>query len=264
MKTVSLKNGATFDVAKFDITTSKKHPYYQNGKKYAVCPTCKSSVQLMGGKNNKSQSRRTKATYASHRQSEIQGLPFSERYKECLFYKGNKGNWQQIYDKSVASKNLELEDYIKKNSSEIAYRLTEFTGIGFHKEYDNEPNSLFNKLLNSFMEHRGLYCEYFLPDAVPLLLLATGEPVEFWGYKIKDAAIKEIIERNDHLSESLEGDQFKPQRHLGTVSLVAALNNNDNPKSLVIRLLWGNGRSLTINRLSANFWNYEYNSIVAI
>lgn len=254
MKTVCLKDNSTFYVANFDITTSKNDPYYQSGNKYAICPTCKSSVQIMGGKNNKSQSRRSKSTFAAHTQSEVQGLPFAE-YKKCPFYTGNKNNWQQIYNKGATSKNLELEVFIENHTSEIAKKLTELTGIHYFNEKQNTPTSLFDKTLNSFIEHRGLFCKHFIPDAVPLLLLATGEPVEFWGYRIIDKAIISRIENNNQLRTSLEGDQFKPQRHLGNVSFVAALDNNDSPIYLVLKLLWGHDRSLTIKRLSANFWN---------
>ncbi|MEI5992046.1 hypothetical protein A5881_003602 [Enterococcus termitis] len=52
----SEKGGEIFSVDDFEEKTSKKLPNYQNGSKYAICPTCGSSVQIIGGEKNKVQS----------------------------------------------------------------------------------------------------------------------------------------------------------------------------------------------------------------
>lgn len=49
MKYFKLINGGTYHIDEFEERTNKELPYYQNGSKYALCPTCGSSIQLIGG-----------------------------------------------------------------------------------------------------------------------------------------------------------------------------------------------------------------------
>lgn len=49
MKYFKLINGGTYHIDEFEERTNKESLYYQNGSKYALCPTCGSSIQLIGG-----------------------------------------------------------------------------------------------------------------------------------------------------------------------------------------------------------------------
>ena len=51
MKYFKLIDGRIYHIDDFEEKTNKELPYYQNGRKYALCPTCCSSIQLiLGGK----------------------------------------------------------------------------------------------------------------------------------------------------------------------------------------------------------------------
>ena len=49
MKYFKLINGGTYHIDEFEDKTNRELPYYQNGSRYALCPTCGSSIQLIGG-----------------------------------------------------------------------------------------------------------------------------------------------------------------------------------------------------------------------
>jgi len=249
---VSLIDGRTFDVVNFDEFTNKKHPYYQNGVRYAVCASCKSSVKIVGGKNNNTQSKRNIKMYASHTSNEITDLDFNEAYRDCFLYLGNRENWQGIYGRNDSENvNAELESYIKENENEIAHELSRLTGIRFYSGEDESPNSLFSQVLSSFKDNSGLYCQYFCPDAVPLLILDRAEPVDFWGYKITDEQIMATIGASNALGGFLHYSQLKPKKSL-SLKFVATLDNNENPLYLILKFIWEDDE-LILKRISAKY-----------
>jgi len=188
--------------------------------------------------------------YASHTSSEIAGLYFTEAYRDCFLYLGNRENWQGIYVRNdLDNVNAELESYIEENENEIAHELSKLTGIRFYSGEDESPNSLFNQVLSSFKDNRGLYCQHFCPDAVPLLLLDRAKPVEFWGYKIAEKRIKGRVRANDALGAFLEYDQFKPEF---PVEMVATMDDNENPRYLILKFIW-EGDELILKRISAKY-----------
>ena len=68
MKYIKLETGCRLTVDQFENNTNKSYPYYQDGKKYALCPACGSSVQIIGGINNLTQNKERKM-YAAHTRS---------------------------------------------------------------------------------------------------------------------------------------------------------------------------------------------------
>ena len=261
MKTVSLACGRTFRVSKFDTATNKTCPYYQDGSRYAICPTCTSSVSIKNGKGNNVKSKRTLDMYASHTTKEVNGLNFNPSYKSCPNYTGNNNNWQKIYTANSSQKNLALETYINNHENEIVEILTEITGIRFWKwgkdPAENRikiPSSLFNKLYSSFVKHRGLYCKYFAPDAVPVLLLSRMGKIDASGSMIESDKLKSKIESNNLLNDCIESSKFNPkmsQLKKG-IHLVAAMNCNQDPSHLELKIEWRNDIAL-IKRINADF-----------
>ncbi|MFR1820600.1 MAG: hypothetical protein ACLSXK_04755 [Lactococcus petauri] len=235
--------GRLIDVHSFEEETRKEFPYYQNGKKYAVCPTCGSSVQLIGGENNREHSRVSNSLYAAHTKSSINGFAFDATKKNnCPNYTGNENNWQGIYESNRALPiNQEVEHYILNNEIEIAEELSQITGIKFekfnHKEKIKEANSLFDRLFDSFRRNGGLMMrpENFVPEFIPRLLIQKAAPIPFWGYVIWEKSIRERIKKHKQLSKFLSDKQFCPNIN---VSLVGTLDDDENPKWLLLKLVW--------------------------
>ena len=121
MKYIKLETGCRLTVDQFENNTNKSYPYYQDGKKYALCPTCGSSVQIIGGINNLTQNKGRKM-YAAHTRSKVIGLNYDEEAKlNCLNYEGNANNWQRIFDaRADVNENQEALEFINEHINEIA------------------------------------------------------------------------------------------------------------------------------------------------
>lgn len=235
-----LINDEIIDVEFFENKSNKDYPFFQNGNKYAICPWCKTSVQIIGGNNNTTKSNQKKI-YASHTKNKIQGINFDVQLKEeCIYYKGNKNNWQKIYTtkNDIKRENSELKNYISNNISSISKEIEEITRFKC-------STKLFEKIYNSFCENKGLYVEKFAPDYVSRQIICLAEPVSCWGHVIRED-IKNII--NQTFINSLEKEKFKPDI---ATKLVGVLDNDVNPTKVIIKLLYGDKNELTINEVSA-------------
>lgn len=236
-------------VNKFENETDKLYPYYQNGRKYALCPTCGSSVQIIGGENNITQQSRRNA-YAAHTSRKICGLNYNEISRNnCLNYEKNKNNWQKIYEQSVDSKkNSDVEKYIESNKNQIA---TEIENIsGFKCVFKNETGKLFNSLYKSFKENGGLYIpkNKFVPEYISRLIIEKAIPIRCWGYIPTDKTKKIILRNKDLANELYDNGQFKPTFD---VELTGTLDDDVAPKYIILKLLYKNGKKETINKISA-------------
>ncbi len=237
MKYFKLINGGTYHIDEFEEKTNKELPYYQNGRKYALCPTCGSSIQLIGGENNNTHSR-TGRYYAAHTKNPIEGLPYDiGRKNNCANYEGNQNNWQGIYQRRQGlPENEELSIFIDENISDIAIEIGDLIGFNGIK-CDGEPSAIFNRLLNSFIENGGLCIspEQFAPEYVPRMIIERAEPVICWG-SIPHNEIRNRILQHPLLQDSIDGGQFKPNIE---TRLVCVLNNGIAPTQIIIRLLFG-------------------------
>ncbi|MFJ8517718.1 hypothetical protein [Lysinibacillus xylanilyticus] len=241
--------GKIIDVADFENETHKNHPYFQNGGKYAICPTCGSSVQLIGGGNNSTGSSNTKKLYAAHTRNNVNGFNFSSRAKSnCPNYSGNKNNWQGIYQLNLTIlDNEDVREYISEYEKDIAKELWSLTGIRFNNQ--SGVNNLFTDLRQSFESNNGLKIDptKFVPEFVPRLLIEKANPITIWGNILSDDN-KLKVENNEELKDSLIGNQFRPSFE---VNFVGELDNLQTPKYLIFKLLWGNNQ-LELRRVSAN------------
>lgn len=252
MKKIRLrKNELPISVTIFEDKTNKEFPFYQNGSKYALCPTCGSSVQIINGKNNTHQNN-SQTIYAAHTNGSVNGLNFDEESKlKCLNYIGNKNNWQEIYKiQERTIENKEVEKYINLNISEIALEVEKI--IGFKCEYgDGRQSSLFVNLYNSFKSNRGLFIapNQFIPEYIPRLIIERAGPIKCWGAVFNDERVKSKISRNQRLKDSLTSkNQFQPNIN---VQLVGVLNEDNNPTHLEIRLKFFDDE-IILNRVPAN------------
>lgn len=245
--------GNLFDVSNFDDFTDKKPPYYQNGKRYACCPECGSSVQIIGGVANKSQSGNSREAYASHTRSKIYNLPL-KNYKKCPLYSGNDNNWQKIYSSTADKDNVLLNKYIDDHLLDLAIKLTDLTGIRFWCFGQNSmqtPNKRFLNLVTSFKNNGGLKMSYFVPEAIPRLLLHYAKPINIWGVKILDNNLKEKIKRCPVFKDCFKKKQFQPAD--GT-KLVASIDNINHPQYLNLKLIWNDNEELLLKRISAKYY----------
>ena len=239
MKYFKLINGGTYHIDEFEEKTNKKLPYYQNGSKYALCPTCGSSIQLIGGGNNNTQSS-TGKYYAAHTKNPIEGLLYDiDRKNNCANYEGNKNNWQGIYQRRrELPENEELSKFINENKSDNAKKVGDLIGFNGLKGDGRTPTAIFDKILESFISNEGLCIlpEQFVPDYIPRMIIERAAPVSCWG-ATPYRAILNRIQRNPNLQESIKGVQFKPTNI--DAKLVCVLNNVENPTQIIIRLLFG-------------------------
>ena len=237
MKYFKLISGGTYHIDEFEEKTNKELPYYQNGSKYALCPTCGSSIQLIGGENNNTQNRAGRY-YAAHTQNPIEGLLYDiERKNKCANYEGNQNNWQGIYQRgNDLPENMELYQFIEDYKQDIARKVGDLIGFNGLKG-DGTPTAIFDKMLESFIRNGGLCIlpEQFVPDYIPRMIIERAEPVSCWGATPYEA-IRNRIQRNPNLQESIKGVQFKPNIK---AELVCVLNNVENPTQIIIRLLFG-------------------------
>lgn len=225
----------------FENISNKEYPYFQDGNKYAICPYCMSSVQIIGGDNNSTQSKQ-KNIYAAHTKNKISGLMFNEKLKNtCVCYEGNRNNWQQIYTKNSSSKkeNLILKKYIEDNKDKIKKEISEI--IGF-----NCSDKFFNKFYESFIKNKGLYEQNFVPSYVSRKIVYLSEPIGCWGFIVKDSIKNKIIKERE-FSTAFEKNQFKPELE---TQLVGVLDNDVMPKKILVKLLYNN-KELIINKVSA-------------
>ena len=236
MKYFKLINGETYHINEFEEKTNKESPYYQNGSKYALCPTCGSSIQLIGGENNNMRNRAGRY-YAAHTKNPIEGLPYDiERKSNCANYEGNQDNWQGIYQRRQGlPENEELSRFIDNNKSDIAKKVGDLIGFNGIK-CNGEPSAIFNRLLNSFKENGGLCIlpEQFAPEYIPRMIIERAEPVICWG-SIPHEEIRNRILQHPLLQDSIDGGQFKPNIE---TRLVCVLNNGIAPTQILIRLLF--------------------------
>ena len=183
MEFVRLLNGTIVNVNEFESATNKLYPYYQQGKKVALCPACQTSVQIVGGMNNNLQSK-NKIMYAAHTKSEIPPFPYDKKKKEkCVNYHGNVNNWQKLYSQSDAkTENKELEQYINQNIFNIVSEIESIIGFKCLKN-DQTTSKIAKALLDSFYQNKGLYLQsdYFVPEFIPRLILIKAAPVPCWG-----------------------------------------------------------------------------------
>lgn len=236
MKYVKLITGIPFDINNFEDATNKDYPYYQNGKKYALCPSCGSSVQIIGGENNPTQNR-TRRMYAAHTRSEVCGLNFNEESKfNCVNYEGNDNNWQRIYEvRPNTPENQEVLNFINEHIDNIAQEVENI--IGFKCKYATGRSKLFEDLFQSFRTNGGLRigCNQFVPEYIPRMIIERAEPIKCWGAIPLERTINRI-RRNPNFDDSMNGVQFKPKLD---VRLVGTLDNDINPTRLNIRLIFG-------------------------
>jgi len=246
VKSIKLLTGKRINVSDFDDKTNKAFPYYQNkGSRYASCPLCNSVVSIKGGHDNKNQSNQRKM-FASHLGSKVEGFEIND-YKNCVFYLGNDGNWQGIYQVNDAiPENEELKTYIAENKVAIADELLALTGIVFKNKHG--VNTLFNDILQSFEDNMGLHRNRWHPDTVPRIMLERAEQVWFWGYIVSDANIATRISNNQVIGGylDLESNQFKGN----DIYFVAAVDNNQSPQRIGIKLIWDDGE-LVLKDISA-------------
>ncbi|SUN51560.1 Uncharacterised protein [Streptococcus dysgalactiae subsp. dysgalactiae] len=238
MKYIKLKTGVPFNIDNFEDRTNKNYPYYQNGKKYALCPSCGSSVQIVGGKNNPTQNR-TRRIYAAHTRSEIDGLDFDEESKfNCVNYEGNDNNWQRIYEvRPDTPENQEIINFINEHIDDIAQEIESI--IGFKCKYARTRSKLFEDLYQSFIDNGGLHIsdDQFVPEYIPRMIVQRAKPVKCWG-AIPLNETRNLIVQNQNFKNSIQEGQFKP---LIDVEIVGVLDNDMNPTRLNIKLIFGEG-----------------------
>lgn len=249
MKYVSLDNGELFSVNVFEDRTDKKFPYYQSGKKFALCPTCGSAVQIIGGVNNNTKNKQ-RAIFASHTKGVVCGLNYDEEAKRnCPQYEGNRNNWQGIYEvRHITEDNTELLTFIEENLDDLAKQIEDI--IGFKCEYVRGKSALFQNIYSSFIENEGLRISknQFVPEYVARLIVQKAKPVSCWG-AIPLKETERIIERNPILRRSLDAGQLK----LHNVQIVTTLDNDHNPTNLITKLIIGRNdlENIEVKRVSA-------------
>lgn len=234
MEYVSLISGERFHISEFEKKTNKQYPYYQHGRKYALCPYCKSSVQVVGGINNSTHSRNQKM-YAAHTQNEITKLNFDNEAKlECVNYEGNNDNWQKIYTISqTEQENQEIVDFIENNINQIAKRVGKILGFKFILD-SGKRSKVFDKVYESFKKNGGLRVSNFTPEYIPRMIAIKADPVPCWGLIPYEKTLKRIL-GSTKLKGSMEGKQIKPT---DTVKVVCVLDNDEHPKHLKTRLIF--------------------------
>ncbi|WP_412771632.1 hypothetical protein [Ligilactobacillus murinus] len=254
MEYVSLISGETFHINEFEKKTNKQPPYYQTGGKYALCPWCKSSVQIIGGLNNSTHSR-TRKMYAAHTPNETTKLNFDNEAKfECVNYKGNDNNWQKIYTISkTEQKNQELVDFIENNIDQIAKDVGNILGFKFILD-SGKRSKVFDKVYESFKKNGGLRVPNFTPEYIPRMIAIKADPVSCWGLIPYEKTLKRILE-SSKLKESMEGNQIKPT---DTVKVICVLDDDEHPKHLKTRLIFeDNTPVLDIQNISAKVSQYD-------
>ena len=236
MKHVKLNEGIPFDVENFEDKTNKGFPYFQDGKKYALCPSCGSSVQIIGGINNLTQNKGGRL-YAAHTKSIVRGLNFNEAAKlNCINYEGNSNNWQRIYEvRQNIPENQELLEYINENIDEIASAVEAL--IGFRCKLKDSRSKVFENLYQSFKNNGGLRIanDQFAPEYIPRMIIQRAAPVACWG-AIPIGRTKDYIKRNRIFEGSIDKGQFKPTIE---VRFVGTLDHDENPTRLNMRLIIG-------------------------
>lgn len=250
MKYVKIEQqGQSFSVLNFEKETNKLFPFYQNGAKYALCPTCGSSVQIINGRNN-SVKNDSQTVYAAHTKNKVEGLTFNKMAKlKCPSYNGNVNNWQRIYKKSVSKYiNDSLKTYIELNVDKIAFEIEQI--IGFKCQYSKgKQSALFNKIYKSFIENKGLFIDsnQFVPEYVPRLIIERADPINCWGAIINHKTILKL--KNEiYIKKSVKlKNQFLPENK---TMLVGVLDNDDNPSNLEISIVFLNEK-IKINKVSA-------------
>ncbi|KXU09568.1 hypothetical protein [Streptococcus gallolyticus] len=248
MKYFKLINGQTYHINDFDEQTNRERPYYQDGRRYALCPSCETSIQLIGGENNITQNKSGKF-YAAHTKAPIEGFAYDEdRKRNCVNYEGNANNWQGIYQRNNdLPEHEELSRFIDQNKACIAKDVGKLIGFnGLRK--DGKTSAIFNKILESFFKNDGLRIaqEQFVPEYISRIIIERASPVNCWG-AIPHEEIRNRIVQNPNLQTSIVGGQFKPDIE---TNLVCILNNVENPTQIRIRLLFG-GEELDLKLVNA-------------
>ena len=237
MKHVKLNTGIPFDIEKFEDKTNKSFPYFQAGKKYALCPSCGSSVQIIGGINNLTQNKERRL-YAAHTKNKVRDLNFNEVAKlNCINYKGNNNNWQRIYEtRQNIPENQEVLEYINENIDEIASAVEEL--IGFRCKLKDSRSKVFENLYRSFKVNGGLCIakDQFAPEYIPRMIIERAGPVQCWG-AIPIGRTKDCIQRTQTIEGSIDKGQFKPTIE---VKFVGTLDHDENPTRLNMKLIIGN------------------------
>lgn len=254
MEFVRLLNGTIVNVNEFESATNKSYPYYQQGKKVALCPACNTSVQIVGGMNNNLQSR-NRIIYAAHTKSAIPPFAYDETKKEeCVNYHGNANNWQKLYTQTGAkTKNNELELYINQNILNIVSEIESIIGFKCLKK-GQSTTRIAEELLNSFYKNKGLYLQsnYFAPEFIPRLILIKAAQVPCWG-SIPLSNTKSKLVKHQLLNKFIEQNgQFKPSME---TKLVCVLDNDVNPKSIIVKLLYkdsGIEKEIVLRKINAN------------
>lgn len=249
MKHVKLENhGIPFNVIHFDRETNKAFPYYQRNRRYALCPVCNTSVQIIGGDNNSVQTRQRRV-YAAHTPGEVEGLRFDEEAKlMCPYYAGNNANWQGIYNLDGNNENEIVRRYIEDNENEIASEIEQI--IGFRCHNSEGVNNLYTAIKDSFIENGGLRIanESFMPEYLPRLMVRWAGPVNCWGFIPSDLT-RDRIEANDNYSGNMNKNQFCPKFD---AMVVGVLDNIENPTSILVRIFTADDqRGVEINKVSA-------------
>ncbi|WAX25073.1 hypothetical protein YS771_GM000064 [Streptococcus phage YS771] len=236
MKHVKLNTGIPFDVENFEDKTNKSFPYFQDGKKYALCPCCGSSVQIIGGINNLTQNKGGRL-YAAHTKSKVKGLNFNEAEKlNCINYEGNNNNWQKIYEaRQNIPENQVVLEYIKENIDEIASAVEDL--IGFRCKLKYSRSKMFENLYQSFIANGGLCIanDQFAPEYIPRMIIERASPVNCWG-AIPIGRTEGYIKRTQTFKGSIDKGQFKPAIE---VKFVGTLDHDENPTRLNMRLIIG-------------------------
>ncbi|EDP6423472.1 hypothetical protein FVI60_08805 [Campylobacter jejuni] len=248
MEHVSLISGEKFHISEFEKKTNKQYPYYQNGRKYALCPHCKSSVKIIGGLNNSTQSKKQKM-YAAHTENKVKDLNFDDKAKhECKYYSGNDNNWQKIYTSSqTEQENQELVDFIENNINQIAKGVGNILGFRFILD-SGKRSKVFDKVYESFKKNGGLRVSNFTPEYIPRIIAIKADPVPCWGLIPYEKTLKRIS-GSTKLKGSMEGKQIKPT---DTVKVVCVLDDDEHPKYLKTRLIFeDNTPDLDIQDISA-------------
>lgn len=247
MKHVKLNTGIIFNVENFEDITNKVYPYFQDGKKYALCPSCGSSVQIIGGNNNLTQNRGGRL-YAAHTRGTVRGLDFNATAKlNCINYEGNNNNWQRIYEaRQNIPENQEVLKYLDENIDEIASAVENL--IGFRCKFKDRRSRLFENLYQSFKDNGGLRIanDQFSPEYLPRMIIERAEPVNCWG-AIPIDRTKNYIERAQIFEKSIDNGQFKPAIE---VEFVGTLDNDENPTKFNIKLIFEEGE-IALKSISA-------------
>lgn len=245
MKNVII-NDELVSVELFEDKSNKKYPYYYNGGKYAICPYCKSSVRIVNGGNNSIKSKQ-RGMYAAHTERKINDeLPFNNQYKEiCLYYEGNKNNWQQIYNSETSNeKNSMLEEYIKNNRCKISKEIGDILGIKCSENF-------FEKIYNSFEKNGGLSIKEIIAEYIPRQIIFLAGPISCWGHVVKEDTKNRILENTIFDIHSFNDfNQLKPNIS-DSIEIVGVLDNDQNPQYILVKLCYTNNNEIVIKRVPA-------------